>query len=287
MFDPATAPDAALEPLRSVVRAVLGVESGLAPSDLMVVGARARDIIHTALGHTTPTTTTSDLDLAFGLRSWTAYHRIIAEFPPTPGNANDIRYTIAGCPTDLLVFGAVEDPRGKATPPPRKEPIDVWAFDEIYGCSLPIDLGGGIQIQIPTIAGYTAAKLAAWLDRGAPDDLFVYKDASDIALAMHWYSSSEAMTDRVYGTAADVLEVESYDVTNASYHLLGLDVVDTIGSDRHGELLARWTEGQMETLTEHLALPNERQSASREERLASRREALDALTRGLSGRMSH
>ncbi|MBG6099086.1 hypothetical protein [Nocardioides luteus] len=284
MYDPAMAPDATLDPLRSVVRAVLDVGSGLAPSDLMVVGARARDIIHAALGHTTPTTTTSDLDLALGLRSWTAYQRIIAEFPPTPGNANDIRYTIADCPTDLLVFGAVEDPPGKATPPPRKEPIDVWAFEEIYDSSLAIDVGGGTEIRIPTVAGYTAAKLAAWLDRGAPNDLFVYKDASDIALAMHWYSSSDLVTDLLYDTAAGVLEVEGYDVTNASYHQLGLDVVETVGIDRHRELLARWTADQLETLAEHLALPNERQSASREERLAHRREALGALTRGLADR---
>lgn len=281
MFDPERAPAAALEPLRSVVTAVLSVDSGLKPGDLMVVGARARDIMHAALGQESPTKPTSDLDLAIGLRSWSAYDELINEFPPTRGNANDIRYTIAGCPTDLLVFGEVENPTGKVTPPPRKDPVEVWGFEEVHRRSLPLLLDENVEIRIPTVPGYVALKLAAWLDRGAPNDSFVYKDAVDIGLAMRWYADSDVVTDRLYETSAEILEAEDYDQRLASVHLLGLDVIRTIGPTRQQELLARWDSDQLSTLAEQLMIPNELSSVSHDNKIARRRETLDALTRGL------
>ncbi len=75
--------------------------------------------------------------------------------------------------------------------------MSVWAFEKIFSRSLPLDLTSAVTIRIPTIAGYAAAKLAAWLDRsqwGEP------KDANDLALVAYWYSESPGVADRLYDT---------------------------------------------------------------------------------------
>jgi predicted nucleotidyltransferase len=43
--------------------------------------------------------------------------------------------------------------------------LSVWAFDEIFAASWPLKLSPNLTIHIPTVAGYAAAKLGAWLDR--------------------------------------------------------------------------------------------------------------------------
>jgi predicted nucleotidyltransferase len=185
LLDLHRSPDGDLDPLRAVVEAALAAASGLSPSDLMVVGARCRDILHAALGHSFATRATRDLDLALALQSWDAYSALAAAFPRVGDTG--IRYRIAGLDVDLLAFGGVEDPTGTVTPPPRGESLSVWAFEEIFAASLPLDLAEELTIRIPTVAGYAAAKLGAWLDRSQYGET---KDARDIALVAFWYTES-------------------------------------------------------------------------------------------------
>lgn len=152
-----------LEPITGVVEAALDAADGLSPGNVMVVGAWCRDILHHALGHTFTTATTRDLDLALALSSWDAYNSIAATFPRI--SHTGIRFRIADVSVDLLPFGDIEDPTGIAEPPSRGETLSVWAFDEIFATSLPLDLSPTITVRIPTVAGYAAAKLGAWLDR--------------------------------------------------------------------------------------------------------------------------
>jgi predicted nucleotidyltransferase len=55
----------------------------------------------------------------------------------------------------------------------------VWAFDEIHSGALPLVLSPELTIRIPTVAGFAAAKLGAWLDRA---EWLEVKDAADLAL---------------------------------------------------------------------------------------------------------
>jgi hypothetical protein len=64
-----------------------------------------------------------------------------------------------------MPFGGVEVPEGIVAPPTRGQPSSVWAFEEIFGASLPLTLSPEITIRIPTVPGFAAAKLGAWLDR--------------------------------------------------------------------------------------------------------------------------
>lgn len=153
----------------------------------------------------------------------------------------------------------------------------MWAFEEIFSASIPLSLSPATTIRLPTIAGYAAAKLCAWLDRS---EWLETKDARDIALVLHWYAESTVVDQRLYETESgnEILIAEKADVPLAAAHLLGIDVANTIGRVRLGELIKRWP-GDGGLLIRELTLHN----GPAWPRDAQRRRALvDALTRGLA-----
>lgn len=274
MLDLVDTPSGLVDPIAKVVDAVLESPGDISPSDIMIVGARCRDILHAALGHRFATTATHDLDLGLALASWDAYRDLAASIPRV-GNSG-VRFRIAGVEVDLLPFGEVEDPDGVVEPPARDEPMSVWAFEEIYARSLPLTLSPSTVVRLPTVAGYAAAKLAAWLDRSAWNEV---KDAADLALVLHWYAESGQIQDQLYETEEGnaILLAEGTDVPLAAARHLGVDIATVIGAQRQQELLARWP-GEIELLVHELTL---RQIAGWPRATDRRRALVDALTRGL------
>jgi predicted nucleotidyltransferase len=209
------------------------------------------------------------------LSSWDAYQAIATRFPPVGDTG--IRFRIGDADVDLLPFGAIENPQGIAKPPPRADTISVWAFEEIYQTSLHLPLSIKTTIRLPTIAGYAASKLGAWLDRSAWLEV---KDAPDLALILYWYAESSAVHDRLYETPTgnEILIAEQMDIPLTAARLLGIDIASTIGTERLAELLARWP-GDASLLTSELRLRSGPDWPRGTER---RRDLLDALTRGLT-----
>ena len=142
-----------------------------------------------------------------------------------------IRFRIADVAVDLLPFGDIEDPAGTATPPVRGGALSVWAFTEIFAAALPLLLPSGPTVKVPTVAGYAAAKLGAWLDRS---QWLEAKDAADLALVLYWYIESSSLQDRLYDAeeGSAVLVAESTDLPLAAARLLGQDISNTIGIAR-------------------------------------------------------
>jgi predicted nucleotidyltransferase len=237
LFDPGSVQPLLLDPVSRVVGAIREKAPGLADTDIMLMGAVCRDVVHAALGHAFLTRKTGDLDLALALRSWDAFDALAAEFPTVSDTG--VRFRVCDVDVDLLPFGDVEVPAGSVSPPTRRESMSVWAFDELHAAALPLQLPGGVTIRIPTVPGYVAAKLGAWLDRSAYGE---YRDAGDLALAMWWYSESQAIIDRLYGESSEILTAESFDVDRSAARLLGCDVMATIGHERGEELLRRWPD---------------------------------------------
>ena len=275
MLDLTQVPEDFHAPAARVVETVLRASESLTARDVMIVGAWSRNILHRALGHTFATTATQDIDLALALASWEAYRELSAAF--TQVGHTGLRYRIAGFDVDLLPFGDVEDPEGVVDPPSRDVPVSVWAFGEIFAASLPLALPLGVDARIPTVAGYAAAKLGAWLDRSVDHET---KDAADLALALYWYAESHEVQERLYATSAgnETLIAEELDVQRAAAHLLGIDVAELIGPLRQSELLARWP-GDAELLIANLQVRGEPAWPGD---LTRRRELVDALTRGLT-----
>lgn len=274
MLDLTSTPDGFVRPVARVVDAALDATDDLSAADVMLIGAWCRDILHSALGHTFATTATRDLDLALALSSWDSYHALAAAFPRVGDTG--IRFRIADVDVDLLPFGDIEDPQGVVNPPSRGETLSVWAFEEIFAASLHLSLSPTVSIHLPTVVGFAAAKLGAWLDRS---EWLETKDAPDLALILHWYVESADVQHRLYETAAgnEILIAEGADVPLGAARLLGIDVAVTIGAARLTELLARWP-GDTDRLIRELELRGGPAWPREAER---RRDLLDALTRGL------
>lgn len=274
MLDLTSLPDGHLDPVTVVVEKVLELAPDLPAGQLMLVGAWCRDTMHAALGHSFPTRTTRDVDLALGLHNWDTYIAV-ADALDTSGETG-IQFFVGGIKVDLLPFGPVEAPKGTVVPPTRSEALSVWAFEEIHRHSVSLRLSDHLTCRLPTIPGYTAVKLAAWLDRSA---WYEPKDAGDLALSAFWYAESSHVADRLYDSpdGLDAFGAEDADLPRAAARLLGRDVIRLIGPARTAELTARWP-GDLDMLVTNFApgagqiwpgLPTRR------------REIIDALTRGL------
>ncbi len=157
--------------------------------------------------------------------------------------------------------------------------MSVWALAEIHAGSMVLELGDELRIRRATVAGYAAAKLAAWLDRSAWGEV---KDANDLALAVHWYAEWPAVEERLYTTVEGqrILLAEEVDVPRAAARMLGEDVAVLVGSERLDELRDRWP-GDVELLTRNFVLGA---GQVRPDDPRRRRELIDALTRGLMAR---
>jgi predicted nucleotidyltransferase len=277
LLDLSGLPEALLDPLVRVVETAREQAPELSPDRIMLVGARCRDIIHSALGHDFGTQVTRDVDLALTLSGWETYERLAGAFPQVGDSG--IRFEIAGQNVDLLPFGDLEDPKGVVAPPTREEAMSVWAFEEIYSGSLPLPLAKTLAIRIPTVPGYAAAKLAAWLDRSAWRQT---RDAYDLGLVAHWYVESEDVEGRLYDTpeGQQILVAEEADFPRAAARLLGEDVSVILGPERLTELIERWP-GELDMLVRNFTMNTGPRWLEQELR---RREVIDALTRGLRTR---
>lgn len=274
MREPGTVPADLVGPISRVVADALQRVEGLQSDRVMVVGAWCRDIWHHALGHQFRTAATQDLDLAIAVDSWAIIDAVASVYRRVGDSG--IRFVIADVKVDVLPFGEVEDPVGTSEPPTRAESMSVWAFSEVFGRAASLDLDATGTIRIPTVPGYVATKLAAWLDRSEWNET---KDASDIALAMHWYAESPEIHDRLYDTEVGgaALLAEELDVTRAAAHLLGVDVGTEIGSERMAELRDRWPD-EGGTLARDLIVRGGLRSGDTIDR---RSELATALTHGL------
>lgn len=218
MLDPTKCDPTLLDVVDVVVTALLAKSTQLRADDMMVVGAHSRDILQSALGHDFPLRLTTDIDLGLAVANWPAYEELTK------------------------------------TPAARKEPMSVWGFTEVFERALPLALPGGNTIRIPTVAGYTALKLAAWLDRSANGG---YKDAADIATAMYWYYKSAELETLLYETdhGQHILMQEEYDSVAAAARVLGEDIAEVVGRTRVAEIAARWPGSRKDLLYRYMTVP--------------------------------
>lgn len=235
-----------------VCSVLLRESRGLDPGDLMLVGAHCRDILHASQGQNFGLLTTDDIDFGVALADWTVFDNLTQNLERA--GHTGVRFIVEGVPIDLMPFGDVEDPVGVVIPQPRDAPLSVWAFREVFEQADTLALPTAGNVRIPSIPGYVALKLAAWLDRSAWGK---YKDAGDIAAAMEWYAESHDVSERLYATDVgnDILVRYDVDPVRGAAHLLGRDIAELIGPHRRSDLLARWPGERGELLPVEMNLP--------------------------------
>lgn len=250
---------------------------GIHPSDIMVIGACARGIIHSALGHGTALRSTDDVDLALALSSWDDYRPVTTIYPPLGDSG--LRYRIAGIAVDVMPFGqALEKPPGVVTPPRRKEGWTVAGFQDVHRSAQHVALEpGGRTVRVPSPAGYAALKMRSWADRTKRHDT---KDAQDLALACYWYTESTIVHDELYASDAGQTILLDYDMDQdlAAVALLSRQVTETLSAPVGTELASDWRASDLELLARDFTIASAgRWTADR----TRRQEVLEALASAL------
>jgi predicted nucleotidyltransferase len=204
--------------LESVVGPILS-ETQLDPDRLMVIGAEARDLLHSRGGHRFELRGTTDVDLALVLDDWDAFDVMRERFRML--GANGIRFLVDGHAVDVMPFGEVEEPTGTASPPSRGEHLVVFGFRDVYEAAGRLVLPSG-EIRLPSVPGYAALKLRAWIDRSPFGE---DKDARDLAAVLFWYLNDPQQEERVWEPGSEArLAARGWDVELLQAFHLGVDV---------------------------------------------------------------
>jgi predicted nucleotidyltransferase len=267
IHDYSGSPESELVALSDVIREIERI-TAVATGSLFVVGAQARDLIHKSLGFVGALRSTSDIDIAIGLKDWSGFEDIRNAVPAT--GHTGMRFTIAGWPVDILPFGEVERGVGKVFPPGRDQEFDVFGMQEAYGSSDELILPYGRPARMPSPAGYAALKIKSWVDRSPRPDT---RDARDFTVALHWYQESPVLVERLWYEQSELVLDSGSDQDLAAAAMLGIDIRTVLGGSRSIELAQLWDEASREKMAREMRDPQFAQSA-----LAPRnRDVLDAV----------
>ncbi len=241
----------------------------------MLIGAEARDIIHAELGHSFPNRATQDVDLAFAIPDWHAYDRLVSGLDAIPDTG--IAFRVAGMHVDFMAFGSVEAPQGTVVPPFRQaDPLDVFGMTQVYAAARDATFGDGLEIRLPTVAGYVALKLKAWIDRSA---VYNYKDAPDLGLALFWATESTSFADRFWSDVDTVGRWQADAGLGGAAHM-GEDMRQVLGATAAEHVADVFTADTRDRLAR--ALESGRRELALGD-LTRRRALLEAMTDGLRG----
>jgi predicted nucleotidyltransferase len=200
---------------------------------ILLIGARCRDLLSWSLGCGTPRRSTNDTDVAVALQDWDQFARVQDRFALTGHTGH--RFLIGGIPTDVVPFGGVEGPPGISRQPPGNETLNVHGFSDVYERADVLPLSAGVHIRIPRPEGYAILKSHAWLDRSMRNE---YRDGPDFALAVYWYSED---LDRLYAQEnLWAIDLHNFDLRLAAAALLGRDMRNGLSSAEQAVLVTRF-----------------------------------------------
>ncbi|MEP9417494.1 hypothetical protein ABLE92_24555 [Gordonia sp. VNQ95] len=253
-----------------IARVVAEIADVIDPAQIMLVGARCRDILHARLADGARFRATNDTDLAVAIPDWSVFEELHARFGSTERAWQ--RMMIAGIPTDVVPFGALEEPRGTISREIGRIELNVHGFADVFDAADVLALNDALRIRIPTLPGYAVLKAHAWLDRL---EKYEYKDAQDLALCIHWTS---LRSDDLWGDAFWALEREDFDLHRGAAALLAAEMLALLSVEEAAVLRDRMGSMNVELLAQQcvLAAPGWPTSAD------TRRAVVAALVRGIT-----
>jgi len=214
-----------------VTRAFVG------PDDLMLIGARCRDLLHHAHGHAGPLRRTDDVDVGLAVASDSEFRRV-TELLEALGDTG-ARFKVGAFVVDILPFGGIEEPAGTVTVSARYGALSVAGFGAVWHDAARVECGASNYIRVPRTSGYAILKAHAFAERA---QRFEYKDSDDIAVVLDWYATSDAVADSLYDTelGASILARFDFEPDAASAFMLGQHMLASLPPADQEQLRLAW-----------------------------------------------
>ncbi|HWH26168.1 MAG TPA: hypothetical protein VNT53_05930 [Pseudolysinimonas sp.] len=136
--------------------------------------------------------------------------------------------------------------------------------------------GADTHCRVPTIEGYAALKLKAWVDRSSYGNV---KDASDVGLVLYWCVQLIPLQERLWTKDIDLLVDAEYDAELAAVSALGRDIRSAIGPEFSRRLSELWTAESRTRMSTYLAssVPQLRSLGDADRRRALMQAVVDRL----------
>ena len=194
---------------------------------ILLIGARAREIVFDQQHDGKPYRATRDIDMGVRVSTWKDYQTFVdalADAGFTHEAEHKLRYK-DGTELDLLPFGDIVDEDNKLVwlGGDRVMSMDGFESADAHG-----ELRGvaGVQVRVVKLPGLVTLKLFAFRERG------VDSRSNDLGDLNHILSNaSSALMGRIYEELSPAL-VEALDYHQLGPYLLGRDVANTV---RRGE----------------------------------------------------
>lgn len=155
--------------IASVLRAV----SHRVGSEIMVIGAHARDAVLAQLG-AQPGRQTEDVDVVVGIPAGTSYRDVVHALG-TPVNEKGYTFTVEGMPVDVLPSIDVPEEAARFSPA-RDIVLDVRGQAEAYASAMRVEVAHDCVVRVPTAEALALLKVIAWNVRRGQTS----KDAKDL-----------------------------------------------------------------------------------------------------------
>jgi predicted nucleotidyltransferase len=198
---------------------------------LLIVGARARDIILVHGFDAQIERGTRDVDFAIEVKSWAHYEALrntLIDDGFTPHKQKRHQLTINDSDNkpweiDLIPFGGVSDIGGQIIWPPEHDIVmSVLGFEEVYTHAWDVTLSQtpALTVSVASPAGILLLKLIAWTERrlSVPG-----KDATDIYYVIRHYSKITLVINTLHDEG--YMETNDYDDIQASAMKLADEVL--------------------------------------------------------------
>ncbi len=209
---------------------VADIRAMVPKTDILLVGATARDLLLYSAHGIKATRGTEDIDLAFAIATWSHFEKIRKSllnsgiFHSHPSGAHRLVYR-NDTVMDLIPFGGLETADGTILWPPHGDIVmSVLGFEEALKSSIDALLPSGQRVSVVSLPMLAVLKTLAWSERrlSAPR-----RDAYDLMLILQNYLDA-GNSERLYSEAEQLLESPDFDYELAGAWLAGKDALETI-----------------------------------------------------------
>jgi predicted nucleotidyltransferase len=199
-----------------------------------IIGAKARDLIFSAIFNIPTIRATLDVDFATRVKDWEEFDRFVKALQASGKFQihKSIRHRLShenGTQIDVIPFGKIEKSPGSLSWPLTEEIImSTIGFEDAFNSSVTVRFSKEPQcdVRVCTASGLAIMKLISW-DQKYPER---NNDAKDLLFILTNYIHLEN-ENRLYNSDKDITQEDGFDFGMAGPRLLGRDIAKIASSE--------------------------------------------------------